>query len=745
MGAHLAEPLPAQAPRGLARATSRRAWLARAALVGAAYVVSGRLGLELAHAQDNATLFWPPTGIALAALLALGWRVWPVVALSALGVNLMIGTPPLAALGIAIGNTAEALVAVFLLARMGFRPTFDAHRHVLGLVLAAAVGALVAALVGAGVLYLAGLVALEQTASVALVWWLGDVGGAIVIAPLALLAFSDGASWRALAARAESWIVFGATAASAFVAFGGLVPPAWSLFVAFLPFPFLVWSGLALGPRGAVVNATLVALVAVIGTAKGHGPFVHEEAGVRLMTLWAYVIAMGGTASVLAAAVAERERSEAERRSVEAAQHELEVRMRDKQRLEGLGLLASGVAHDFNNILAAIRVNADLLVGHVDADERPLLDEIDHAVVRAAELCHQLMAYAGRSPSPLGPVELGSVAEDVRRLVSPALRKDVSLEIATPEGLPAALGVASQLRQVLMNLVLNAAEAIGGRGGRVRVSARVERDSILLEVEDDGPGMDEATRARIFDPFFTTKATGRGLGLAAVAGIVKAHGGALEVESRLNVGTTFRIRLQRAVGSLEERSGAAALLGERSAPPSLESPQVASSPPPSLESPQVGSSTPPSLESPQVASSTPSLESPRLASPTPSEEVRRLRVLVADDEAPIREVLRVALALEGHDVETVADGTAAVARASSETFDLVLLDLTMPGCGGAEALAGIRRARPSIHAVLMSGYDESQTPHDEVFLAKPFSITALLAAVRVALERDASPINGTPS
>ncbi|MCB9618293.1 MAG: MASE1 domain-containing protein [Sandaracinus sp.] len=657
--------------------------LARATALVVLYVVSGRIGLALAHEQDNATLFWPPTGLAIAALLLLGPRFAPAIFVGACIVNLSIGTPLVVGLSIGLGNMLEASLGAFLLHRLGVTPAFDTRHHVLTLLGVAFVASGVSAAFGVGALRASDNIPAALVGSVALTWWLGNVGGALVVTPLVLLASHGPETWARLARRPAAWLILGAAALSTGCAFGGLTRNELSLLLTFLPFPFVVWAGLSLGPRGAMLAGVVVAVVSVVGTAKGGGPFAGFEADLRMLVLWAYAATMGTVASILAAAVAERDRAEGERLAAEKAQHDLDVRMRDTQRLEGLGLLASGVAHDFNNILAAVRVNAELLAQTKrPAHDTVMLAEIDHAVSRAADLCRQLLAYAGRAPAPLGPVSLGDVVRDVRRLVASSLPAQVSLDVDLPDDLPAVWGEVSQLQQVVLNLVLNAVEAVGARG-RVSVRAGAEGDAIRLEVEDDGPGMDEATRARIFDPFFTTKTTGRGLGLAAVRGIVTTHEGTLEVTSSPGHGTTFRIQLRRTDEAL-----------------------------------------------------------PAPTAPIAREKRRALHVLVLDDDDAIREVVRTALEMEGHRVEGVADGEEAIERAGAHPFDVVLLDLTMPGLGGVEVLRGIRARHPQMPAVLMSGYDESQLPHDEVFLAKPFTLTALHDALARATETTEAPTRG---
>ena len=535
--------------------------------LASAYWVLGRVGLSLAHYQTNATLIWPPTGLGLAALVLYGRRLWPGVFIGALAVNLTVGTTIAAALGISIGNTLEAVVGALLLARVGrFHPGFARLRDVL-VFGALGVGActILSATVGVLSLSVTGALAGKDALEVWLIWWLGDVGGAALVAPVLLVAARGRPGWRALGSRRETWVVAALVTVSGLAAFLPHGLASWiSLFLSFLPFPFLIWAGLRLGPRGAVLAAALLGAIAVLGTASGGGAFIGGSEQSSLLVLWAYLTVVGAAAAMLAAAVAERDEAEAARHRAEEERREIQTQMEHAQRLESLGVLAGGIAHDFNNLLTTIRGNAELLrleLSDSGADSSPPLADIEHASLRAAELCRQLLDYAGRSVRQPGPLDLPSLVDDVRRLLGSAIPEDVELRIRMEPDLPAVSGDAAQLRQVLMNLLLNAAEAIGDRGGAITVRARVEsvlapalEETFLasdarpgrfavLEVQDEGEGMSPETLERVFEPFFTTKVFGRGLGMAAVAGIARTHGGAVKVTSELGRGSTFRILL----------------------------------------------------------------------------------------------------------------------------------------------------------------------------------------------------------
>jgi len=240
-----------------------------------------------------------------------------------------------------------------------------------------------------------------------------------------------------------------------------------------------------------------------------------------------------------------------------------EEQLRQVQKLESLGLIAGGVAHDFNNLLVGILGNASLALEslHPADPNRTLLDQVVKASEKAAHLTEQMLAYAGKGQIVSSRVDLSGLVLEMAGLIETSIPKTVHLRLELDPELPTVIGDPGQLQQVVMSLVINGAEAMGDRVGEVRVATAVEDVDetyirhgfageslspgihVRLEVQDSGCGMDEALRTRIFDPFFTTKFAGRGLGLSAVAGIVRSHKGVISVESEPGVGSTFRILL----------------------------------------------------------------------------------------------------------------------------------------------------------------------------------------------------------
>lgn len=380
-------------------------------------------------------------------------------------------------------------------------------------------------------------------------------------------------------------------------------------------------------------------------------------------------------------------------------------RLRDEleraRRLESLGLLAGGLAHDFNNLLVGIRGNTELALGSVsdDSPARRALELVVQATDRTAELTNQLLAAAGRSRLAPEAINLNTVAVESVELLRSRIgsRVIVDFELAEPAVVTRADG--GQTRQALNNLLTNAADALGEKGGRIVVRTGTQRLSAkdfesdaykvrsapgefaYIEVCDNGCGMDERVLARVFDPFYSTKATGRGLGLSLVMMTVRRHEGAIRIDSRLGQGTSCRLLL----------------------------PLVAA---------QVGGE--------------------QQASPATPQRVGR--ALIIDDEPMVRHVIGAMLRDAGWATTEAASGEAGVECVKAEPFDVVFLDLTMPGQSGAETAVALRQARPGLPVVFVSGYSREMAETGgvlagEFFVQKPFDAGTLLAAAAGAVER----------
>jgi PAS domain S-box-containing protein len=387
----------------------------------------------------------------------------------------------------------------------------------------------------------------------------------------------------------------------------------------------------------------------------------------------------------------------------EAERAALQAKMLDAQKLESLGVLAGGIAHDFNNLLAVILGNAGLAKLGIPPKETDALHSVNHieqAARRASALCRQMLAYAGHGPVAREQVNLPALITNTSELLRLSISKHASLTFDLKPDTPWVDADPSQIQQIVMNLVINASEAIGAKPGSIHLHAyrgpinpaelsdivyrpeRLTGDFAWLEVTDTGCGMSADTRTKIFEPFFTTKFAGRGLGLAAVLGIVRSHHGLFIVHSTPGAGSTFRIALPAA-------------------------------PPPAV-----------------FADAAPA--------PAPAPAPDTCTVLVADDEPSVLTMVKVALTRRGYDVVPARDGQEAVAlfRAQPGAFGVVLLDLTMPVLDGEGALRAIRQFAPATRFLVMSGYSQQETLRrlretgPVEFLPKPFSTEELLASVQ---------------
>jgi two-component system cell cycle sensor histidine kinase/response regulator CckA len=396
-----------------------------------------------------------------------------------------------------------------------------------------------------------------------------------------------------------------------------------------------------------------------------------------------------------------------ERKRAEAEHLAFERHMQESQKLESLGVLAGGIAHDFNNLLAAVLANAELAL-HMLSRNEPLsgvverVTDVRNAALHAAELTNQMLAYSGRGHFDVRPVSLTELVSEMGHLLGASLSKKARVEYDLMGDLPLVQADVAQMRQLIMNLITNASDALEDRAGTIRVRTGVEQvttrpDGLygaaplasgayaFLEVADDGCGMDEETRARLFEPFFTTKFTGRGLGLSAVQGIVRGHSGGIVLHTAPGRGTTMKVLLP----------------SSDQAPASVQDP----------------------------------------ASRAASKWIGKGGALLVDDDHRVRAVTALLLRDLGFEVIQVASGREAIdefARSASKVR-FVMLDVTMPDLSGDQVLQELRRLRPNVPVLICSGYSEDEMRSRfggkdmKTFLQKPYTLQALEERVRQLL------------
>ncbi len=784
-------------------------WSARALALAAAYFVVAKIGLRYATIGPSISPVWPPTGLAVAALVLLGPGYWPAILVGAFLANAATSIPVLAAAGIACGNATEAALAAYLLrSRAGRHRALDDLLGVRTLVgVAAPLGALASATVGVTTLWLARVVSGAGVWSALSLWWAGDYLGALVVAPV-LLTWVGPASVRIgrRAALEMSLLVGGAVLATMAI-FGGLLPASLLLPTQYpyLLFPFVIGAALRFGPRGASLLTMTVATLAVGYTARGGGPFVMQTVPSTDTALLLYIGILAVTGLSLGPATARHER--AERALREANEHlaaviqssplaiytldptgtvrtwnraaealygwraeevigrplptiaqdmeelrgealrgleatrrrkdgtavnislsvaplhdaagrvtgilsiaadvtemrQLEAQYRQAQKMEAVGRLAGGIAHDFNNLLTAIIGTTALVLEDLGLESRARLDiqEIEKAAKRAAGLTRQLLIFSRQQVLEPRALDLNALVGNLEQMLHRLIGADIELRTKQATALGAVRADPGQLEQAIVNLVVNARDAMP-QGGRLTIeTADVELDRgyvaghvptqpgpyVLLAISDTGVGMDGATKARLFEPFFTTKEPGRGtgLGLATVYGIVKQSGGYIWAYSELGHGTTFKIYL----------------------------PRVA--------------------ETPVPPESTTGRPTPVRGSET---------VLVVEDQEEVRKLTKRVLEGRGYTVLAARNGVEAleiVGRHPTQ-IHLLITDVVMPGMNGREVAQLACAKRSDLKVLYVSGYTgEAVLQHrllqpGVAFLQKPFTPDALAHKTREVLD-----------
>jgi PAS domain S-box-containing protein len=399
------------------------------------------------------------------------------------------------------------------------------------------------------------------------------------------------------------------------------------------------------------------------------------------------------------------EKEQDARRAAEAS----EAQSRHVQKLESIGVLAGGIAHDFNNLLHVVLGNADIALSNLTAGSpaRGPLEEVVRATLRAADLTRQLLAYSGKGAFVVRHLDLSTEVREMATLLRTSIAKQATLAWELASNLPAVSADPTQIRQIVMNLITNASDSLGEAGGTItlrtgvtrlddlehqRFGAPLQGEELLdqgegllvyLEIGDNGSGMDRDTLSRIFDPFFSTKFAGRGLGLAAVMGIVRSHRGLIRIRTDLGEGTAFRVLFPAVAGSASRPAKSS---GERSE--------------------WRGTGT----------------------------------ILVVEDEEGVREVAERILQDIGFQTIGAEDGRQAldIMEEIGDSITAVLLDLSMPRMGGGEAFRRLRETRPELPILMMSGYTEqvaapqfdTSGPGITGFIQKPFMAEDLIAVLR---------------
>lgn len=685
---------PSDQPDASLSARSTEAKPALGVLLGVAlaYVAVGLLTLRpdlLGVEVHLETVVWLGSGLTLAAVLRLGPRILPWIFVAEVAITLYSGDSVGHALGSAAGNVIETGLAFGLMQGIRVSLGLGRVRDVVALLgLAAGISALAGAAVSTGSLVLFEGLPASSFPRVWMLWWLTHANGMLLLTPFLLAAVGEG--FDRVRERPSESIVLGLMIfLVGVVLFSAEPSDLTARRLLYVPFPLLLWAAFRFRLMGAAAANLLLSAPAMLGTALNRGPFAASEMNESLIQLWIFIAVNAITALLVAGVVEEREREIEARLAAESERRRLNDRVQRAQRTESLGLLAGGIAHDFNNLLVTIMGNAELAERKLTGDH-PAGDsvaEIMRASQRAADLCRQMLAFAGRGRVSNGVIDVGEVASEMSELLSVSFSEGTELQVDVEEGIPGSWGDVTQLRRVVLNLLTNANDALRGQPGQIRVTAgRLDpadirgmdlitdarprgKELLHITVEDTGCGMDPEIRERIFEPFYTTKKMGRGLGLAAVIGIVRAHGGGLELSSIPGQGARFRIIL------------------------------------------------------PATRRPIPSRESTLL---TGDDIVLDATILLVEDEPSVREVVAEMLAQTGAKVLKAQDGLEAVEiyRAHGATIDLVLMDMAMPRMNGFEALQVMREISPDARVIMSTGNaDEAESIHHVwkvPVLAKPY-------------------------
>ena len=711
-------------------------------ILAVVYFCAGKFGLSLAFFHPSASPVWPPSGIALAALLLWGYRLWPAIFLGAFLVNISAQGNIATSLGIATGNTLEALLGAWLVQRFAhgaeaFKQAKDIFKFVL---LAAMLSTALGATVGVTSLSLGGFAPWDEYTTIWLTWWLGDMVGDLILTPLLVIWLAQALPPMTPKRIPEALGLLVATFTISSLIFFGGIPAS----LKYLTLPPLIWAAFRFGAHGAVTAAFAMTAVALMGTMKILGAFTTPDPNLSLLRLQLFIAIITVTGLVLAAVLSERRRAEqalqeakdeftranedlenrVQQRTADlerangallqkfAEEKRHEQRLHQAQKMESIGTLAGGIAHDFNNVLNIIKGYASLLALERAGDHElaHCLKVVEAAVDRGAATVQQLLTVARQSERRFSSVDLNALLEDLKRRLARSFPPTIEITLQLDADLHPLLADPNHINQALLNICLNARDAMPNGGnllistGKIfgaklleRFAGAKERPYAFITVTDTGTGMDEATKNRVLEPFFTTKEVGQGagLGLSVAYGIVSDHGGFLDVTSEPGRGTTLHVYLphvERRHDSLEDRR-------------------------------------------------------PRGARLVPNLHGAGQTVLFVEDEIGQVELMRKALAAAGYHILAATDGLEAVELFSQHKDEIaaVVLDIGLPKLNGWEALQKMKEIDPTLKPIIASGNVPPQVDalvangELSTVLRKPYGLKEILEKIALV----AKPAVGT--
>jgi signal transduction histidine kinase/CheY-like chemotaxis protein len=620
--------------------------------VALVYFIAGKFGLYFAAFSLSSSPIWPPTGIAAAALLLGGLRLWPAIFLAAFFVNVTTSGTVYTSLGIAAGNTLDAIVAVYLTVhyangRRVFERTRDFFRFVAFSMFAAAVSPTI----GLASLRLGGFTSSNDLARIWLTWWVGDMGGFLLVAPAVILWIENPAIVRDARRLLEKSLTLVAIVAVGVLVFGGVLPGIGNYPIGFVCIPILVWSAFRFGQREAATCNFVLSASAAWGIMRGVGPWARFGDPISSFIIpQAFMITMAVMTLAMAAAVWERKHAEAEAKE---ARRQAQRENRAKDRF--LAMLGHELRNPLGALSNAIRVMEN---GRIQPEQATRVREIiGRQISHLARLVDDLLDVgrltAGRITLNRKPLDLAQCARacvDTLRLDQAYATRNISLDIQTVW----VDADRDRIEQILTNLLSNALTHTRP-DGKIVLGVRAEGDRAVIRAEDDGDGISGDLLSRVFDLFVQgdqgpdRPRGGLGIGLTLVRWLVELHGGTAEVHSGgLGHGSTFTIRMPRIEAPLERSTSRA-----------------------------------------MAAAS----------------DVRR-RILIVEDNADAREALRAVLEQDGHEIFEAGSGPDGVASALANRPEVALIDLGLPVFDGYEVARRIRAASQANGIVLIavSGY-----------------------------------------